>query len=318
MRSRRRKNVGGESHGPGVTVEGKRSNRDGKENDMKKRKAAALLCILACLGMFTASCGAAPVEDGTEEDIGPLVAEEDAQTIFSEFETEIRYIEEKHFVMIRELNRYTLELLKAETVENLNDHRYRFAEMMDAISIAMLKQQNAKKAASTYALYSVENETYTTVVSYQALKGKYIVDAPVGSTYVYSDSVNVSIATGELIAGIKMTAQYTKSVSYSVTGPTDGTTLENGMIATHRTAIAVLLGSISRYEYDIVGIGGTTHKTEYVITPGTETIRPYTFLTNIGIPTYANRPNASGWVVAYENPTVFTNKVESEPYTLIF
>lgn len=284
---------------------------------MLKKCSAVLLCVLICLGTFTASCGAVSGDDVTDT-VEILAAEEDIRAIFSEFETEIHYVEEKHSVTIDTLNQDTLELIKAETVENLSNEDYCFAKLMDAISIAMLKQQNAKKAASTYALYTVTNETYTTVVSYQALKGKYIVDAPVGSTYVYSDSVNVSIATGELIAGIKITAQYTKSVSYSVTGPTDGTTLENGMIATHRTAIAVLLGSISRYEYDIVGIGGTTHMTEYVITPGTETIRPYTFLTNIGIPTYANRPNASGWVVAYENPTVFTNKVESEPYTLIF
>lgn len=274
---------------------------------------AIFLCFLLCLGISALACCASPLPAD-----GPLVPQEEFQTILDAFEPEISYIEQTHFVTIDTLTPDTLALIKEESILNLENDSFRFAPLMDAISIAMLREQNHQTSTRTGNGYVIINETYTTVLSYQALKGHHIVDAPVGSSYTYSDSTSVSISSGELIAGFKLTAETSKTVSYSVTGPTDGTTLSNGKIATHRTAIAVLFGSISRYEFDIVSNGVITHATQYVITPGTEAALPYTFLTNIGLPTYADRPNATSWVISYENPTAFYNAIESNPQTLIF
>lgn len=274
---------------------------------------AIFLCFLFCLSIGTSACCASTLPEDA-----PLVPQEEFQTILDAFEPEISYIEQTHFVTIDTLTTDTLALIKEEAILNLENDSFRFAPLMDAISIAMLREQNHQTSTRTGNGYVIINETYTTVLSYQALKGRHIVDAPVGSSYTYSDSTSVTISSGELIAGFKLNAQTSKTVSYSVTGPTDGTTLSNGKIATHRTAIAVLFGSISRYEFDIVSNGVTTHATQYVITPGTEAALSYTFLTNISIPTYANRPDATNWVISYENPTAFYNAIESNPQTLIF
>lgn len=274
---------------------------------------AIFLCFLLCLGISALACCASTLPEDSS-----LVPQEEFQTILDAFEPEISYIEQTHFVTIDTLTPDTLALIKEEAILNLENDSFRFAPLMDAISIAMLREQNHQTSTRAGNGYVIINETYTTVLSYQALKGRHIVDAPVGSSYTYSDSTSVSISSGELIAGFKLTAETSKTVSYSVTGPTDGTTLSNGKIATHRTAIAVLFGSISRYEFDIVSNGVITHATQYVITPGTEAALPYTFLTNIGLPTYADSPNATSWVIPYENPTAFYNAIESNPQTLIF
>lgn len=248
-----------------------------------------------------------------------LADADEVQTIFLEYGAEIDYIEQKHFVAINVLTYDTLELIKSETILNLGNEDYRFAALMDAISIAVLKQQNAA-AREEYARsgYVIRNETYTAVVSYQALKGCCIVDVPVGSNYTYSDSVSISISSGELIEGLEISAGCAKSVSYSVTGPTDGTMLSNGLLATHRTAIGVLFGGISRYEFDLINAAGVFHFTQYVVTPGTEAGRAYTFLSNIGMPTYIQRPNVNNLVISFENPTVFQNAVISEPSSIVF
>lgn len=272
-----------------------------------------LMCVALCVSVASMACCAA-----IPQTANTLADADEVQAIFLEYRAEIDYIEQKHFVSINVLTYDTLELIKSETILNLENEEYRFAAFMDAISIAMLKQQNAQKNAAARYGYTIMNETYTTVVSYQALKGRHIVDVPVGSSYTYSSTVSVSISSGELIEGLEISAGCSKSVSYSVSGPADGSTLSNGLPATHRTAIGVLFGSISRYEYDLVNNAGVFHITQYVVTPGTEAGVAYTFLSNIGIPTYIQRPNANNWVISYATPTAFYSAIVSEPSEIIF
>lgn len=247
-----------------------------------------------------------------------LASEADVQRIFSEFAAELEYIEEKHSVTLDALTEDTLELIKEETILNLSDHRYRFASLMDEISLAMLKQQKAEeKALTRTATSSVINETYTTIVPYQALKGAHSVDVPVGTTVTSTKSVNVTISSGEIIKGITLTSGYSKTTSYTIAGPAFGATLSNGLPATHTTGIGVAYGSISRYDFDLVTTSGLVHGTHYVITPGTKSTVTYTFATNLGIPTYAQKPCVTNTIATYETLLAFYQAIESNPGDLL-
>ena len=195
---------------------------------------------------------------------------------------------------------------------------------MDALSIACLKYEKENEHSISQLStggpgYVITNETYTTVVSYKALKGVHFLDVPTGSTITRTYSGSISISAGELIQGVTITAGLSESVAYSVSGPADGTTLSNGKPATHRTAIGVLYGSVSRYEYDVIltDTGTVRHMTEYVITPNTKSAVPYTMLVNIGMPTYIQKPTGTNWIVVYNTPTAFYNAIVSSPSDIV-
>lgn len=134
---------------------------------------AIFLCFLLCLGISALACCASTLPEDSS-----LVPQEEFQTILDAFEPEISYIDQTHFVTIDTLTPDTLALIKEEAILNLENDSFRFAPLMDAISIAMLREQNHQTSTRAGNGYVIINETYTTVLSYQALKGRHIVDAP--------------------------------------------------------------------------------------------------------------------------------------------
>lgn len=288
---------------------------------MLKKCSAVLLCVLICLGTFTASCGAVSGDDVTDT-VETLAAEEDVQAIFSEFDAEIRYVEEKHCVTINELNQENLDLIKVEAVENLYNEEYCFVDLMNEIALASARYRDAKAVEDSGIQRTerpiISNKVTTVYSDFSALKGKYIAEMPVGVTGTVSSSTSIEVATGDVLKNVKIGVNFSIGFSYDLSGPEDGTVLSNGVIATHRVAFGILYGTIMKSEYDIYypDTDYTHHMTEYYIDTSSAATTEYTMLASIGIPTYSGMARHTG-VLYFSNLNEFRSRVETSPEMFI-
>ena len=100
---------------------------------MKKRTSlfviAAIIVSLLIASRF-AMVLSLPANDNA------ALSSSDSLNILSEFPAEISYVERKYDLHIETLDKETLSLLRQEAISNLSDPDYKFADLMDKISVA--------------------------------------------------------------------------------------------------------------------------------------------------------------------------------------
>lgn len=249
----------------------------------RKRWLSLVLCF-ATLVSFNIQTFAASGQDSL-----PYITEAEVNRIFTEFADEISYVEDKYGKSITDLNEESLDLISCEAVLNLSNDEFQFGDLMDEIALAYQDAELRTMFKGRNGDYNASSET---IISFRPLKGKYITEVATGVTETASDSTNISIGVGEelgggegVFAGITLDVGVTKSVSYSVTGPTDGAKLYNGELATHRIAFGALYGSIIKTEFDDPRVG---HRVFYKIGTGARA-QSFTVLASMGRPTYVNQ-----------------------------
>lgn len=276
-----------------------------------KKQIALLLVYSMLFSLFTLNGYAAKIEASEKMKANILAADADQrftiqqaeeQVILSKFASEVRHVEEKYNVRITELNEKNLDLLKQEAILGLRNGNYRFANLVDEIAVACARSR----------LQNADGVTVTEFRPFGPLRGKHFVNVATGTTTAVEDNVSIGISVGEELFGVTLNAGVSKSVSYSCTGPADGTTLNNGVAATHRTAFGVLYGTIMKREARLsTGELWVTYFVEEI----SKDAESFTTLTKIGVPTYANI--LSGSVMYFSDQRSLYAMIEDLPDRLL-
>ena len=188
------------------------------------------------------------------------------------------------------LNQYTVKILSRHSALNLDNPNYRFSELMTDITIAY---------EESTASNSGKSSTFSVIAPYGAVRGHYITQAAPGVNK--SGTATLSISVGESISGKTINIAYSDSTSYSVTGPTDGTTLLNGKTATHRVAFLVLFGTLCQ-----------NSKGQYYISAGTGDLMDFTTLAHINGYVYCH--NTDNTMINYSATiSAFKQRIKQYP-----
>ncbi len=288
-----------------------------------KKRVHYLLMMSVMLSLFTMNGRA--VQMDAREQVKAVVEtayageqlaidQTDWKSILSEFPVEICYVQDTCDVSMDELNEETLTLLKREAILNLNNSKYRFADLMDRIAIACAEGCIENGSLARNATEADQPEVTITVIRpFGPLRGNYFMKVATGTARTYEASGTVSIAAGTEIAGIVIEADLSKTVAYTCTGPADGTKLYNNKIATHRMAFGVLFGTIVKHEVEYPD--GETYTFHYVQQQTMDAV-DYTTLILIGAQsTYAD--SLKGETLLFEDQNELYSEVETNPERFI-
>ena len=202
---------------------------------MKKKFMALLLAFVMCGILYVPSCA---TETSAEDwSLGESVVNE----LKEEFAEEFGFLEGKCGHSIDEIDQESF-LEFADVVNrslydpNLNEKGYRFSALMDAIALA-----------PTGAVPMNADFDETVYRSYGAITGEFLESAAVSVTMVQTGTRSFTVG-GSIIPGITLSGSLGWSISYGLEGPARGTTLYNGMQATHNYACGVLFATVIKRE----------------------------------------------------------------------
>lgn len=246
------------------------------------------------------------------QELDQLLDPQTAREIFDSFPEEISYVEGKYGISINGLDSYTNDLIKEETVAHYHDPSYDFVGLMTALSVAKARYSNARSAAQNSMGRVRDHERLVEYRAFGPLSGKVFQQVPTGATEETLISGSIRIAKETEKFGVTIEATATASIRYTLTGPADGATLENGRVATHRLGCGILYGTIMRYtyqEYDPWTGTGQAY-TEYIIQDaiGIE----HTMLAAIGTRVYVEKQNRSD-TMYFSNYKEFEDEFEENP-----
>ena len=276
-----------------------------KGNSMKKiRKILSVSLIMAMILSLSIPTLAAETEDTD------LIPRNIANEIFKNYPNEILFVEEKYNITIDRLDKSTNDLIKREAAENYTNEEFDFSGLMTELSL-----EKARNSSDLSPLQIRTNEEWSTYADFGPVVGEVLKEVPTGTTRTYSSDFTISIRRGDEALGVEFSAGCSGSSSYTVQGPADGTKMANGLNATHRLAIGVLLGTVIKYEYDMHDpwLGGGGHYVEYYVEDATA--KDYTLLAIIATPTYIDKGSGSSTIrcssyekfeeMLWENPNQF-------------
>lgn len=235
------------------------------------RKMISFFLALAMISlMMPTSCAA----DSEKSYLSLDVSEE--QSILQKYSKEISCVEEKNNVLITAIDNSNLQLLKNAAIEHLDDPNYHFSELMTQLAVAFAQKRIEQESSSN------SNIQVQAVSNYGIITGMHLLDVPTGTTSTITNSATFSVAAGSTVLGVELSTSFSEEFSYSVSGPPDGATISDDIRVTHRTAFAVLYGTVVTYN-------GMAY-----IETSTAEILDYTILASIGIPTYCSQASGAG------------------------
>mgnify|MGYP000000589371 FL=1 len=272
---------------------------------MRKKIATLLLALVMCLSLCTpAMATKSPLGKSETADNTALVVSDDVTArIFGKYAKEIELIEDYAGRSVTHLTRDNLNVIKYVAALHHDDDEYDFPALMTDLAVACTE---ARLGVNTQAAPDGEtNGAVTVLAANDILAGKHIRDVTVGATTTITGTSSISLSAGSTVNGVQLTTGYSQSFSYSVEGPGDGLTLNNGAIVSHRTCFAVLYGTIVQ----------TAFGRRY-IDPDTATIVDYTLLASIGVPTYCGQARHGG-TLYFSGPYAYRSAFESHPSPFI-
>lgn len=259
-----------------------------------KRFISMMLSFLLIICMYSPIVSAA--ELGIDSTV--LLNIEATSKIRNQFPEEIKYIEDCYDISINIIDQETMQRIKKVAIPNLDNIEYSFDEFMSALAWARVEAESGSlSSASAYVQYQTRASS-----DYGVLAGAHLMDVPVGSTLSVEYSDAISLAAGSEVDGVTLDQGYSTSFTYSVSGPSDGTTFgtNNNYTANHRTAFAVLYGTVVWSLFR-----------GYHIEESTATVVVYTMLADVRIPTYC--APLSGGVLYFSDPNAYHNMIMRSP-----
>lgn len=272
---------------------------------MRKKIATLLLAPVMCLSLCTpAMATKSPLEKSETAANTELVVSDDVTArIFGKYAKEIELIEDYAGHCMTHLTRDNLNVIKYVAALHHDDDEYDFPALMTDLAVACTE---ARLGVDTQAAPDGEtNNAVTVLAANDILAGKHIRDVTAGATATITGTSSISVSAGSKVNGVQLTTGYSQSFSYSVEGPGDGLTLNNGAIVTHRTCFAVLYGTVVQ----------TAFGRRY-IDPDTAVVMTYSILASIGVPTYCGQA-LHGGTLYFSGPYAYRSAFESHPSPFI-
>lgn len=230
-----------------------------------------------------------------------------ANEIFEKYPSEISFVEEKYDITINRLDKSTNDLLKKEAAENYTNEAFDFSGLMTELAL-----EKARNSTGISPMQIHVNEDWDVYAEYGPVVGEVLEEVAAGITQTYTDDFTISIRAGDEALGVEFSSGCSSSSSYTVQGPEDGTKMANGMKASHRIAVGILLGTVMKYEYDMydpwTGAGG--HYIEYYVEDAAA--KDYTLLVLIANPTYVEKASGRS-TIRCENYQEFQNELWANP-----
>lgn len=195
---------------------------------MKKKIISLLLACVLCIALYVPSC--------TFDDAAAWSLDENTVSeMKAEFSDEFTFIELRCGHSIDEINNETF--LEITDVVNRNFYRpdYSFSSLMDTIGFKRIQLEAAPMRVNSDSVYR----------SYGPITGEFLNSAAVSSTVPFSETKSFTVSA-EIIPGLTLGGDRSWPVSYSLTGLARGTTLYNGMGATHNYACGVLFATVMK------------------------------------------------------------------------
>lgn len=279
------------------------------------QKKCLLSMVMSCILMLSlcvSSCSAL-VPSGPGPQLDPVAG----QDILEKFPDEIAFIEAESGRSIGAINADTLAVIQKISTENLSDAAYRFSELMTEISLACARSGMAADAVPASMNVTITNETLVVHQPYGPIKGEKLMEVNTGTTSTFSRTAKIGIAAGEEVIGVTVTTSYSADVSYSISGPSDGTKLPNGAGASHRIAIGVLFGTVMCHEYDVYApeYNISEHVISYYVYSPYAT--SYTFLASVSMPTYVQPATRPDMTERFSTPTEMNEAIRKTPSRFI-
>lgn len=273
---------------------------------MKKRRIAAFLLAAALAGCLGAAC--------LLENRKPaaLLDPETAESIFSRYEEELRYIEETYGVTVTEFTEETNRLLQQAAMDQYHTDRFEgLSRLVTELTIAWKNQESDLPPDNTGAQ---RETTYEAEANFGPITGTVWEEVPVGVTVEKAVKRSMGISLPEPLAQWLRSDQWGMPAGFSRTlsGPEDGTKLSDGKKASHTIGMDVRFGVIARRTdtaYDI-WTGTWREDSEEVVC--NETWGFFTILGLLSTPMYVQR-GFDGVTVCCDNYLVFEEKLAEDP-----
>lgn len=269
---------------------------------MKKRIIAFVLslCMFMSLCSSVIACGYEDASLSTSQ----LFNDATAQEILTAYAKEIQLIESEYQCSITGFTSDNIEMIKRIAALYHENEAYDFPGMMTDIALACARAEAAENDASAANLLSATGGDVSVCASSSLLAGMHLRDVAVGSSTAVTYSATFSVEAGSQVLGVTINRGYSSDFTYSVSGPADNMYLNNGARVTHRTAFALLYGTI-------IESGGRKY-----IEATTATIIDYTILASIAIPTYCGQVRGNG-TFYFGTPYDYHQKFSTYPATFL-
>lgn len=269
---------------------------------MKKRIGALVLFLCMCMSLCSSvvACGYENVSLSTS----PLFNDATAQEILTAYAKEIQLIERECQRSITGFTRDNIEMIKRIAALYHENEAYDFPGMMTDIALACARAEVAENGTATVNLLSDTSGDVSVCASNSLLAGMHLRDVATGSSTAITYSATFSVEAGSQVLGVTINRGYSSDFTYSISGPADNMYLNNGVRVTHRTAFAILYGTI-------IESGGRKY-----IEATTATIIDYTILASIAIPTYCGQVQGNG-TFYFGTPYDYHQKFSTYPATFL-
>lgn len=237
-----------------------------------KKLCSILLCMIIVVGCGIPACAASRRDQ--------IMSDDDETRILEQYVDEIFYISMVSNVSIDRIDSFTLDTIKKVAFgPKFNDESYRFKEMMEEITLAVLAYKDMQTASPTGIIVpgTHTREVLATGRLYAAISDQI----PVGATYSYSYNDSITVSVGSNVQGYTLSTQYScgKTITTSFSGPADGTKLVNGKYATNRIVFVVLSGSLVHEKWDYINdVGQLIESDNYFIESSTASTSIHTTL----------------------------------------
>ena len=186
-----------------------------------------MACVL-CIALYVPSC---TFDDTTSRLLGETAVSE----IKAEYPDEFTFIELHCGHSIDEINDETFLEIADVVNRNFYNPDYSFSSLMDTIGLKRIQLEAVPMSVNSDSVYR----------SYGPITGEFLNSAAVSSAVQFSETKSFSVSA-DIIPGLTLGGERSWSVSYSLTGPARGTTLYNGMGATHSYACGVLFAAVMK------------------------------------------------------------------------
>lgn len=272
---------------------------------MKKRALTLLLALVMCLSLCTPVLAASPSvtnELNAFYFTRSIVSDTSATEIFETYARELAFVETYADRAIEKFTRENIDIIKYIAAINHKNSAYNFPALMTALALACAEAR--VNSDDLYSSSGTSSAGIAVLASNSILGGMHLRDVAVGATTTNGYRATFSMEADSKVLGITLGSSFSLEFSYSVAGPSEGQTLNNGVQVTHRTAFAALYGTIIR------------ENGRNCIDPDTAVVIDYTILASIGMPTYCGQVRGNG-TLYFDDPYAYHKAIADFPSPFI-
>lgn len=275
---------------------------------MKKQMMSLALALVMCLSLCVPAFA-------SEVDI---MSAEDMKNITTAYATELSKIAQEKNVPMDSINQTTVPII-VDSAATVHYGQQSYANMVSDIALACSKYERLNSPQGKNILRGqgrVENYTSYVKLSARYLYGEELDRMDVAHSSTLSRSFTITIGSGTKIEAVTLNVGFSKSVSYTMSGPSNGTKLGNGMLATHNVAFGVIYGTLIHEDYDYVDneSGTRYHFSQNIVDSNTASTTQYTVpaaFASSGV--YIQHAVSAGTVRSFSNESAFHTKLAKNP-----